>query len=143
MTRLPEPRRYLLGGDPPAWVVPARVAALLDRTVLDEFRRKNRGLDTQLDEVLQACHMAALLFREHNPISNSGSSEVPDDIDVSGSPRERVGCVEAGSRLGLTRRQIVNIADRLDGQKIAGRWQFDSDAVDDELARRRQMKETA
>jgi excisionase family DNA binding protein len=133
---LPDPYRHLLGGDPPAVVISARVAALLDRMALDRIRATNRGSDRELDETLSAVHLAAMSYLEHLATSKSGSVEVPSAPDSPESGHDQIGCAEAAERLGVSRRQVVNLVEELRGRKVGGQWVFNIADVDDLLARR-------
>lgn len=88
-----DPSRYLLGGTGRSVVVPARISRLLDRALLDDYRRRVRGMDAQLDGVLSALHVAGLEWAEHRSTSGNGTTELPaidsqassthDDLDVT------------------------------------------------------------
>ena len=136
-SRLPDPSRYLVGGDPPAVVVPARIARFLDRGVLERLRMEYRGSDGELDAVLSALHLAGLAYLEHGPTSASGTAEAEVTPEMSSSASgERMGSAEAANLLGCSDRWVRGLAPELDGCKVAGRWSYDREAVVEYAARR-------
>lgn len=133
---LPDATRYLVGGPPCAVVVPARVCRFLDRAVLDKIRREHRGANPELDAVLAAVHVAGLQYVDH-PTSGLGSAEVPPVVDLSPSDRDdELDSTAVALRLGVSRRQVCNLADRLGGIKHRDGWHFAPELVDGFLADR-------
>lgn len=135
----PDPGRYLVGGSPQSVVIPARIARVLDRAVLDDFRRRARGMDTELDANLAAVHLAGLQYAEI--ASANGRTELPPLAPVSCSSREDLDAVTVARRLGCTTRNVRDlcIRGRLSGRKVGGRWFVAPEALDGYLAEREDL----
>ncbi|GIF16214.1 helix-turn-helix domain-containing protein [Actinoplanes teichomyceticus] len=75
MSRVPRPpAAYVHGLDGPTVVVPGRIAALLvKRARLDELRLTLRGIDGELDSVLEAIVLAGAAWRRHRTGSDHGT----------------------------------------------------------------------
>ncbi len=68
------------------------------------------------------------------PASAPASAEVPPRGVLA--PSVPVDVARAAQVLGLTTRQVRNLAEQLGGRKIAGCWQFELAALEEEAARR-------
>ncbi|WP_142391424.1 helix-turn-helix domain-containing protein [Mycobacterium sp. ENV421] len=109
---------------------------------------------------LDAAHQAVLIAnrtRKHNGLpasaaysalasafsiaamSRVGQSDVGETAAVQHFPREQptVPISEAAEQLGLSRRQVQRIANKLGGRIIAGRWLLDQTAIDEHQEGRR------
>ncbi len=69
--------------------------------------------------------------------SAKGNAEVPQEPDLPPSlADDPVSVEEAARMLGVSRRQVRNLGEQLEGRKVAGSWLFDRDVVAAEAARR-------
>lgn len=111
------PSAYLHGGPIPITVVPARVAAWLERNAgLNQLRIESRGNDPEVDNVLVALHTSALTWRTSVVGSDQASEaeELPRWITVQ----------EAAYRLYVTDRAVrLAIQEgRLKATRQHNRW---------------------
>lgn len=108
-------------------VVPARVAALLERYAgLADFRIKTRGRDGELDHVLVALHYAALSWRE----ASSARSGTPNPEPPEPARESRwMTTAQVASRLGITSRAVRKaISDgRLHGELDGSSWRINAE----------------
>jgi hypothetical protein len=135
----------------PVWIVPARWAALLERSLpLRELRLQVRGRWQEFDEVLLAGHAVAAQYAEaHGRIAGSATSGTSvgqrtggeqGEFRGHGTLRDRSteGTQDLTPRVvaalaGCTERAVRKAADTraLVGSKDAGgRWRFDQVDVD-------------
>lgn len=79
------------------------------------------------------------------PLAASGNAEVPESPDVPTSTpmNDPVTAADAAELLGVGRRQVRNLAEQLEGQRVGGRWVFERATVDAERRRRDQGRQTA
>lgn len=131
-----DPDRYLVGGEPPAVVLPARIARALDRSLLDDFRRRARGLDSEMDAVLAAVHVAGLRYAEATAVG--GRTPLPQIVDLSPSAHDLLDTTAVADWIGCKPRNVRDLHERgrLTGHKIGGRLLFTPEAVDGYLADR-------
>lgn len=122
MSQIPRPpESYIHGVAAPIVILPARVAAWLERHAgLNDLRIRSRGADPEVDSVLQALHRASLYWRT----SATGSSHAPEPEVVAQSKYWSTG--EAAERLGITDRAVrLAIAEkRLPATSLNGRWRI-------------------
>ena len=135
--------RYATSG--PVVVMPARVAALLERALrLNDLRIDVRGRDREVDEVLQAWHAVALQFIDDT--REQRRFRVPGTVgDVPRNSSDNWDANEVAARLHLTPRgvRIAATKGQLHGVKDdAGRWWFEPEEVA-EWATRRQRRTAA
>ena len=132
---LPDPSRYLVGGEPAAVVVPARVARMLDRLVLDAFRRNYRTSDPELSAVLVAIHDAGLQYAATAP---AGRTPLPQADELATSGHDLLSTEAVAERLQCKPRNVRDLhgRGRLVGHKVAGRLLFTPEAVDGYVATR-------
>lgn len=115
MSRLP----HLVGVEGPAVVVPARIAAILERHAdLSGLRVRTRGVDPEATAVLEALHVAALQWRG----SATGTEEAAEAEPATDSKRW-LSTGEAADLVGVTARAIRKAIDegRLEAVKVGGR----------------------
>jgi excisionase family DNA binding protein len=121
---LQHPSRYTLAGGEVV-VVPARVAAWLDRNAgLDRLRIDHRGADAELDAVLCALRLAALVWR---------SSACGTSVAVAPEPGASwLSTGEVAAALGITARGVRKaIAEgRLQATREDGRWRVAREDVE-------------
>ncbi len=74
--------------------------------------------------------------------SANGSPEVPDGgpLPVSVLSTDPAGVEEAALVLGVSPRQVRNLAERLEGRKVGRTWTFDRGALEDEATRRQERR---
>jgi hypothetical protein len=89
-----------------AVIVPARVARLLDRYVLDRVRVDVRGDDAEVDAVLDAIHGLGLRYFEESS-SDVGTAELVGVPTGAESPGESVGTAAVAALIGTTTRNVV------------------------------------
>ncbi|MBA8794928.1 hypothetical protein FHX74_002556 [Friedmanniella endophytica] len=64
-------------------------------------------------------------------ISPNGTAEVPPPPDpVDSVVRDRIGSAHAARLVGVSERQVRNLADQLGGRKVGRSWTFDLAAVE-------------
>jgi excisionase family DNA binding protein len=115
-------------------IVPARIAALLNRAVLDDLRISVRGTDAELDNVLTAISDAGRAWR--TAVKGSATAAKPELAAQS----EWLSTTGAATKLGITARGARQaITDgRLDAVQVAGRWRISREAIAHFRARRTQ-----
>jgi len=115
-------------------IVPARVAALLNRAVLDDWRPGVREVDPELDAVLTALSVAGRAWR--NASTGTATPAKPELATKS----EWLSTTQAATKLRITDRGARKaITDgRLDAVKVAGRWRVSREALAHFQARRTQ-----
>ncbi|HEY3530390.1 MAG TPA: helix-turn-helix domain-containing protein [Nocardioides sp.] len=114
MSRLP----HLVGDDGPAVVVPARIAAVLERYAdLSSLRVRTRGVDPEATAVLEALRYAAMSWR-------SSACAEPRTTPRRNLPqtREWLDTGEAADLAGVTSRAIRKAIKeaRLPATKVGG-----------------------
>ena len=123
MTNIPRPpEAYIHGVAAPIVILPARVAAWLERHAgLNDLRVRARGNDPEVDSVLQAMHRASLHWRTTATGSNHAPEpEAPTDLN------QWLSTTQAADRLGITDRAVrLAIAEhRLPATNLNGRWRI-------------------
>jgi excisionase family DNA binding protein len=118
------PAAYVHGVDGPAVVVPARVAAWLERHAdLNRIRIEHRGTDAEVDNVLVAMRVVAVKWR----LSATGRTapEVPEVLE------EWVSTTQAAEHLGITGRAVrLAIQEgRLTATQVGGKFRLSSEAI--------------
>jgi excisionase family DNA binding protein len=113
---------FLVGAEGPAVLVPARVAAILERHAdLTALRVRVRGLDPEASAVLEALRAAALCWRSSALAPQSGTG---DDRDAEPAPEsmEWLTTGEAADQAGVTSRAIRRAIEdgRLPASTTAG-----------------------
>lgn len=124
------PATYVTGLDGPAVVAPGRIAAVLVQKGLGNVRYAMRGMDPEVDAVLEAIVLAAEAWKRHRGIAFD--LERPDDGEGPGQAASVVTATEAAGLLGITP-QAVRLAireGRLAGRPSAGVWLIDREAVE-------------
>jgi hypothetical protein len=118
-------QRYAIDG--PVLLVPARIAALLERHYkMHELRLSARGWDTQLDAVLAAWHAIALQWIDDSTRNASATgSEVAADAEPVGALMLSTATVAALASCTPRAVRLAAAEGRLVGCKSAGRWVFD------------------
>lgn len=120
------------GRTPPKWrppesythldgivVVPARIAALLDQHLrLDRFRKSVRGHDAELDSVLLAIRLAAVVY------SSATGTERAKTPEPQPHSSRGIGTPAAAIQLGISDRAVrkAMTEGRLNAEKVDGRW---------------------
>lgn len=130
--------------DGPVVVLPAREATILhQRLRVDELRRRVRGADPAVDDVLLSWSAIAA---QHVELLRGGSVEPAVESLTRGASAEAEARLRAGRKssddrrmtsseaavvTGLTARAIRMAATegRLRGELVEGRWRFDPDDV--------------
>jgi excisionase family DNA binding protein len=128
------PARYL-HANRQVVVVPARVAAFLDRAAdLTRIRGQVRGADPELDAVLTALREAAMAWRGS---VSAGTNRAPIAEPVAQLPW--VDSQTAAAALGISDRGIRKaIAEgRLQATRVGGRWRINREDVEHYRAARR------
>ncbi|MDH6460886.1 excisionase family DNA binding protein [Micromonospora sp. A200] len=125
------PAAYVHGLDGPTVVVPARVAAWLERTGnLWELRTRHRGADPEVDSVLVALATAAAIWRQQAGISSDhGTDQRKQPETETGSP---LTTTQAAHRLGITDRGVraAIAAQRLNAQRVGDQWLIDREDLE-------------
>lgn len=125
------PAAYVHGLDGPAVVVPARVAAWLERAAgLRELRAQHRGADGEVDAVLVALGVAAAAWRQQAGISSDqGTDQRKQAEPEPGSP---LTTAQAADLLGITDRGVRAAIDggRLNAQRVGDRWHIDREDLE-------------
>lgn len=133
MSRWRPPEHYV-HGDGEVVIVPARVAAWLAGAAhLDQLRARIRGADPEVDSVLVALTVAAMKWRT----SATGSADAPRPEVAPGSPW--VSSTQAADLLGIGDRAVRLAIDeqRLQAEKVQGRWRIAREDVEHYRAGRR------
>ncbi|MFB9238682.1 helix-turn-helix domain-containing protein [Plantactinospora siamensis] len=117
------PESYVHGVDGPAVVVPARVAAWLERAAqLRAVRAQHRGADPEVDAVLVALATAAAAWRTTRHLDTGHG------IEQRKQPEPEAGSAltttQAAHLLGITDRGIraAITGGRLTAQRVGDRW---------------------
>jgi excisionase family DNA binding protein len=123
VTNIPRPpEAYIHGVAAPIVILPARVAAWLERHAgLNDLRVRARGADPEVDSVLQALHRASLHWRTTVTGSNQAPApEAPTELN------QWLSTTQAADRLGITDRAVrLAIAEhRLPATSLNGRWRI-------------------
>jgi hypothetical protein len=131
-----DPGRLLVGGNPRDVIVPARIARALDRALLDDYRRRTRGMDAELDATLTALHLSGLEWAEHRSTSANGKTELPASDSPPSCTYEDLDVATVAHRLGCSDRHVRGLCARgqLAGRKISGRWMVAPEALDGYLS---------
>jgi len=115
------PAEHLIAGlTGPVVLLSARVAAQLDRDVLDHYRRNHRGTDREVDETLIAIRIAALLYVGRASVSDPGQNHAPPP--ATGASWLTVQ--DAASKLGCSPRSIRRSINngRLAARRVGPLW---------------------
>lgn len=126
----------LIGADGPAVVVPARIAAILERQAgLSALRVRVRGVDPEATKVLEALRYAAMFWRS----SATTGTSVAKRPEPAASSGEVVGCSAAAAALECTSRAIRKACDegRMPATKTAAGWRISRDDLEHYRATRR------
>lgn len=121
------PQAYVHGIGAPVVIVPARIAAWLERNLsLNQARINARGADPEVDSVLNALRVAALTWRA----TVTGSSQAPEPEVARES--KWYSTTEAAERLGITDRAVrLAIKEkRLHATDLGGRWRITTEDVE-------------
>ncbi|MFE2110368.1 helix-turn-helix domain-containing protein [Kitasatospora sp. NPDC059463] len=113
------PAAYIHGLDGPVVLIPARIAAWLDRHAdLAQLRIQHRGSDPELDAVLVALRTAALAWR-------TAATGTPQRQQPAPLPKW-LGTTAAADHLGLAPRTIRLACETgaLPARQIDGRWRI-------------------
>lgn len=128
---------YVHGLDGPGVFVPGRIAAvLIRRAALNEVRLTLRGLDPEVDAVLEALVIAAVQWRQRRGMaSDMGSDQGTRGV---GSSRSALTTAEAADLLGITQRAVRLAIEerRLAGRLSGGVWLVDREDIEQFRARR-------
>ncbi len=89
--------------------------------------------------------LEAELAERSSATSATGSAEVPNEVDLPASvlSTDPATVEEAAQVLGVSARQVRNLAERLEGRKVGQTWTFDRGVLEDEATRRRQERRSA
>lgn len=139
VTGIHDPARYLVGGSPRSVVVPARIARALDRALLDDYRKRARGMDAELDATLSALHVAGLEWAEHRATSGAGRTELPQIDSQTSSDGEDIDVATVAHQLGCTDRNVTDLLarGRIAGRRVHGRWLVAPEDLEGYLAERK------
>lgn len=132
MTGIPA-SAYVVGLDGPRVLVPARVAAWLDRAVdLRRLRTSVRGIDPEVDAVLLAFAVIAADWR-------TAATGTPLRQDPAPAPRW-YSTTRAADRLHLAPRtvRLACQSGALPAEQIDGRWRIAAEDVEQYAAARQQ-----
>lgn len=123
----PRPTEHYLHGDGHVVIVPARVAAWLERRVdLNRVRIDARGLDPEIDAVLGALRISALVWR--TSVNGTTPAEPAEPVAASD---QWVSTNQAAIHLGITDRAVRKAiaAGALPAENTAGRWRIHRDDI--------------
>ena len=112
------PNAYVHGVDSPVVVVPARVAAWLERRAgLSSLRPQVRGADPEVDAVLVALRLAAMTWT-----SSVGGTETRNQPELEAS--SELTTQQVADAFGLTSRAVRKAiaAGRLKAHQVGARW---------------------
>jgi excisionase family DNA binding protein len=128
------PGAYVHGLDGPAVVVPARVAAWLERHAhLRAVRTEHRGVDPEVDAVLVALGVAGAAWRAGSTGCGTDQRNPPEPVAASplttGQAADLLGITDRGVRAAI-------LAGRLNAHQVGGRWHLDREDVEHYRARR-------
>ena len=139
MTTAPRAAEHLVHGlDAPVVIVSGRVAAwLLSRAGLEEYHRTHRGVDAELDQVVIALKLAALVWRERNTGADPGTRTADTTGQPAPSP-QWLTTTGAARALGIGTRAVRKAIQggRLPAQWAGGQWWLDREDVAHYRARR-------
>ncbi|WP_157417546.1 helix-turn-helix domain-containing protein [Nocardioides sp. Iso805N] len=113
---------HLIGVDGPAVLVPARIAAILERHAdLTALRVRTRGVDPEASAVLEALRVAAMTWRG----SATGTEGAPKPEPAQDS-NQWLSTGEAADLAGVTSRAIRKAIEggRLQATEIGGRYRI-------------------
>lgn len=125
------PAAYVHGLDGPAVVVPARVAAWLERYArLRQIRVEHRGADPEVDSVLVALAVAAAAWRQQTGVSSDQGTDQRKQPELG--PCSDMSTTEAADRLNMTDRGVraAIAAGRLHAHRDGDRWRVDPEALE-------------
>lgn len=109
------------GRPAPVCIVPARVAAYLERWAgLDSFRREHRGQDQEVDQILVALHQVAMSWRG----SALGTRDATQPEPAASS--QWLTSTQAANIAGVTDRAIRKAIQHgaLRASNVDGRWRI-------------------
>ncbi|WP_189016033.1 helix-turn-helix domain-containing protein [Paenarthrobacter histidinolovorans] len=121
------PAAYVHGINAPVVIVPARIAAWLERNAgLNQIRINARGADPEVDSVLNALRLAALTWRT----AATGSPQAPEPEAARES--KWYSTTDAAERLGITDRAVrLAIQEkRLHATNLDGRWRISTEDIE-------------
>ncbi|MEV7264187.1 helix-turn-helix domain-containing protein [Micromonospora aurantiaca] len=121
--RFRPPESYVHGLNGPTVVVPARVAAWLERHAgLRSLRTTHRGADPEVDSVLVALAVAAAAWRERTGVSTDQGTDQAQQAEPG--PCCDLSTTEAADRLGMTDRGVRKAiaGGRLTAHRDGDRW---------------------
>lgn len=125
------PAAYVHGIDGPAVVVPARVAAWLERVArVAQLRIDHRGIDPEVDSVLVALGVAATAWRVNQGIStDQGTGQRKEPELAAGSS---LTTTQAANLLHITDRGVraAIASGRLDAQRVGDQWLIDREDLE-------------
>lgn len=113
------PTAYVHGVEGPVVLVPARVAAWLDRRAkLTDLRGEHRGADAEVDNVLLALRLAAMSWRR--TATGTDTPEAPEPE----TPSQWLTTTDVATAAGITGRGVRKAiaAGRLHASQVNGRW---------------------
>lgn len=119
---------YLVGVHGPGVLVPARVAAWLEkRAGLSSLRARARGADPEVDAVLLALRVAGLAW-----LTSATGSEVEPEPEVRRESSQWLSTGQAAELLGMTDRGVrLAISEgRLEAEKVADRYRISRSNVE-------------
>lgn len=137
MSTFREPASFVHGIDGPVVVVPARVAAWLERyTDLRSLRTAQRGADPEVDGVLIAMGVAAARWRQQHTGSARGTAVA---ATAEPAPSSSLTTTQAGQLLGVGPRAVRKaIAEgRLRAEPHGSAWRIAREEVEHYRAARR------
>ncbi len=117
---------------------PSRVVAILTNELdLDAKRVAWRGVDAEVDSVLNAWRIADVAYR--NELDRSATCDTASSdrkqpqvaASLDSAMRNLLGTAKAAAVLDITTAAVTLAARewRLDGEQIEGRWNFTAEAV--------------
>ncbi|MBQ1060050.1 helix-turn-helix domain-containing protein [Micromonospora sp. C41] len=121
--RFRPPETYVHGLEGPSVVVPARVAAWLERYAgLRDLRTAHRGADAEVDAVLVALALAAQMWRQRTGVSSDQGTDQRNQPDQG--PCCDLSTTEAADRLNMTDRGVRAAIARgsLTAHRDGDRW---------------------
>ncbi|WP_138999465.1 helix-turn-helix domain-containing protein [Rhodococcus zopfii] len=123
----PRPTEHYLHGDGHVVIVPARVAAWLERRVaLNRVRIDARGLDPEIDAVLGALRISALVWRS---AATGTEDTTPPEPDATSN--QWMSTTQAAIHLGITDRAVRKAiaTGTLNAENTGGRWRIHRDDI--------------
>jgi hypothetical protein len=128
---------YVHGADGPVAIVPARVAAWLDRQVnLTRLRIEHRGFDPEVDSVLVGLRVAAMAWRE--TVGTRGTDS-PCGAEPAAPSLQWMTTTDVAIGVGMTERGVRKAiaAGHLRASRDNRRWMVDLEDFEHFRAARR------